>query len=282
MSLFQRESLSLGLSADELVCLDAQGQAQRWTLSDGALVPGAWTARLAQALETAGVPGRRAGRVQVVVANDLAQHWLCTPPVGTASLGELQAFAAARRAQIHGDAPQDWQVSADWRADRTFLCAGVPVVLVDALKGLLARAGRLEIVTELVHAWAPHGPARQGRPTGWLCLDSASGAALVSLSAGRPRALRTWRLPAQIDKADRASMISSEARREALRLGEAPPSQVRWLDLRHMRAQASLIRTEGDAPPKVALQGPASSDQVRSAAHWCAELARGGQAWSVS
>lgn len=282
MSLFRRERLSLGLSVDELVCLDAQGQAQRWALSGDTAVPGVWAGALAQALMAVGAPEHSAGPVKVVVANDLAQHWLCTPPVGTASLGELQAFASARRAQIHGDAPQDWRVTADWQVGGAFLCTGVPGAVVDVLKSAFAKAGRLEVVTELAHAWAPRGPARQGRPTGWLCLDSASGAALVSLAAGRPRALRTWRLPVQADKAARASMIAAEARREALRAGEAVPSQVRWLDLRHARPQASLIRSEGDAPPTVALQGPAAGGPVRSAAHWCAELARNLQAWSVS
>ncbi|RRS02411.1 hypothetical protein EIP75_20915 [Aquabacterium soli] len=282
MSLFRRERLSLGLSADELVCLDAQGRAQCWPLPGDPTVPGVWADALSQALRAVGALERRAGRVQVVVANDLAQHWLCTPPGGTASLGELQAFASARRAQIHGDAPQDWRVTADWQVGGAFLCTAVPGVVVDALKSAFAKAGRLGIVTELAHAWAPRGPAWQGRPTGWLCLDSASGAALVSLAAGRPRALRTWRLPGQADKAARASMIAAEARREALRVGEAVPSQVRWLDLRHARPQASLIRAEGDANPTAALQGPATDGPLRSAAHWCAELARGAQAWSVS
>lgn len=282
MSLFRREMLSLGLSADELVCLDARGQEQRWDLSGAPGAPGALAGALAEVLTAVDVSERRVRRVQVVVANDLAQHWLCTPPVGTASLAELQAFASVRRAQIHGDAPQDWRVTADWQVGGAFLCTGVPGVVVDALKSTFAKAGRLEITTELAHAWTPRGPACQNRPTGWLCLDSTSGVALVSLAAGRPRALRTWRLPVQADKAARASMIAAEARREALRVGEAVPSQVRWLDLRHTRPQDSLILADGDASPTVALQGPASGGPPRSAAQWCAQLALGAQAWSVS
>ena len=51
--------------------------------------------------------------VDVIVANDVAVHWLQNPPPGVRSLNELRDVAGARCAHLFGGAPSHWHLAGD-------------------------------------------------------------------------------------------------------------------------------------------------------------------------
>lgn len=63
--------------------------------------------------------------IDVIVANDLAAHWVQHPPASAKSFSELRLVAQARCAHLYGGTPQDWLIAADWDAKQPFVCAGL-------------------------------------------------------------------------------------------------------------------------------------------------------------
>lgn len=82
--------------------------------------------RLADPAEAASAFAAMSGTIDVVAGNDLAVHWMQQPPAAVRSLQELQLVAAARCAHLHGGAPTDWWVAADWSLRHPFVCAALP------------------------------------------------------------------------------------------------------------------------------------------------------------
>jgi hypothetical protein len=122
--------------------------------------------------------------VDVIAANDVAVHWLQTPPASVASLNELRLVAAARCAHLYGGAPRDWWVAADWNATVPFVCAALPYSMVSPLQQKLATAG---VATRWHTAWgvACGSDANTFPAEGWSALRSPNRVLLWHCRQGR-------------------------------------------------------------------------------------------------
>ena len=180
--------------------------------------------------------------VDAVVSSDLARHWLVTPPRGVKSLAELRAVAAARFEAIYSASALLWQIHADWRSDRAFVCAALPRGLVDTLPAALAAAcppagPRLQLGTTLGLALARHGHRLPGQ--GWCAVRMPEHLALFCSSRGDIGTLREWQSagrqgggsPGAETAALALDELVAELQREALRHGAAPPDALALLDL---------------------------------------------------
>jgi hypothetical protein len=168
-------------------------------------------------------------RLRIVFADDLACHWITSPPEGLQSLAELRAVAELRCAELFGDGPKDWLVSGDWQAGRPFVCAAVPRGLAEVLADECARRGlRCERRTAL--ACALQDGAGSLNDDGWTCIRSPRTLSLMHAARGRPRLLRILRQPVDAS-AQRVTQNAAQALHlEAARSGTPAGEHIRWLD----------------------------------------------------
>lgn len=158
------------------VAVDASGFA---CMASGHVLTGEHST-LAQAI----APLHSGDMLDVIVASDVAVHWLQAVPQSVASLAELRRAAAARCVQLFGATAGGWRVAGDWQTRQPFPCAAFPHSFADRI----ARAAR---TPESRIRWST-GPmtalARSGNglpPQGWTCLRTASTMALWHATLGR-------------------------------------------------------------------------------------------------
>jgi hypothetical protein len=168
--------------------------------------------------------------LDVIAGNDLTVHWVQTPPVDLASLGELQRIARARCAHLYGGAPADWIVAGDWDAQHPFVCAALP------------RAA----VTDLDRRFAPH-KCRTRWHTSWSIATCAATASFPRdgwCVMRTPQRLLLWHCRAArvdcmaglaIDRAHNTACLATMARQqiqiELARAERSPADVLHWLDL---------------------------------------------------
>lgn len=136
--------------------------------------------------------------VHFVLADELVRLWRVEPPVGAARLADLQAGAGLRFQSLFGEAPANWQISADWNATAPFFAAAVPRDLLKVLQ-LLADETGLHIVgiePQLVAALNRWRRALQ--PGAWFAQvqDGLLTLAVLEPDAAALRAVRVLPLPA--------------------------------------------------------------------------------------
>lgn len=160
--------------------------------------------------------------VTVVLADDLLRLWHVTPPPGATRPADLEAAAALRFQHLFGAVASDWRISADWDADRPFLAAAAPAVLLDQLAAA-AREHRfhlVEIVPQFVGAlnqWR-----RERRPGAWFG-QVAGGVLTLAAYEGRTlAAVRTGAIPPGADR----EWLEAHVAREALRVGVKRPERL--------------------------------------------------------
>lgn len=166
--------------------------------------------------------------VDVIAANDMAVHWLQTPPSSAASLDELRRVAAARCAHLHGGSPKDWWVAADWNATEPFVCAALPQSMVAPVQQRLAAAG---ISARWHTAW---GVACGCDPNpfpanGWSALRSPTRVMLWHCNGGRVDCLGVLSVCADTADPDAGALAVQRIRIESLRqasLANEPPHWV--------------------------------------------------------
>ncbi|NRF69151.1 hypothetical protein HLB44_19325 [Aquincola sp. S2] len=223
MSRWRREWRTLGLGSDALV-----GSANaEFTVLARPGMPGAWTEdELLAALQAALAPRPSLAGLRVAVAPELCRHWVHQPAGGLRSFGELRQTAEIRCGRLFGTGATDgWSVVADWGLDRPFVCAALPVTLVNALR----HAGRVLKVPLRIESAVLIALARLGvlldRP-GWLVWHTPSSIVLARGDGQRLTALRCARHGLPRDDERLRERLMAELRHERLTLGLADDEPV--------------------------------------------------------
>lgn len=168
--------------------------------------------------------------VDAIVAGDVARHWLQTPPSKLVSFEELRLVARARCALLYGQTSADWLVVGDWQATRSFVCAALPVALMESLQQAFQAQGvtvRWHTAFSLLCATQSHTfPA-----DGWSAIRSPTKVMLWHCSHGYVDGLAE--LAVGIDES-RESVVTRallQMRIDASRMENLVPSLLHWFDL---------------------------------------------------
>lgn len=189
--------------------------------------------------------GLRAGHpVDLVAANDLALHWLQTPPTAVRSLAELKTVAAARCAQLFGGAPHDWHVGGDWNATTPFPCAAMPRALVEPLQAQLARH-KVRAQWHTTWGLVCHHMAHRLPADGWVALRSPRRVILWHNRAGLAQQLVTRVVDPEADARQVASETLAQLQVERCRTDNTADGPLHWLDL---DASQAVINMPGVKP----------------------------------
>lgn len=184
----------------------------------------------AQALPLALAQLPRGVGVDVVAANDVAVHWLQTPPSSVASLDELRLVAAARCSQLYGGSSRDWWVAADWNALAPFVCGALPRSIVGPLQLQLAAAG----VTARWHtAWGVAcGSGTNTFPAhGWSALRSPTRVLLWHCSEGQVDCLNLQSVSVNTTDEDARAQAQRQARIEGIRDASLSVGPLHWINM---------------------------------------------------
>lgn len=205
----------LGLDGAGLALRDAAG-AVRWIGHGEAGRLGAF------------IGARRNAMVEVVVADDVAVHWVQRPPAGAQGLHELRAVAAARCAHLFGGTPADWWVAGDWQAVRPFVCAAVPRALAQPVRRQLEAAG---LRSDWQSAWARlcNRRAREIPAQGWSACRGPGRVTLWSCAGGRVTSVQSFAVPRDADPGHVEARVAERQTLEALNDGAIAPAPVHWL-----------------------------------------------------
>lgn len=208
------------------VCVGMAADGMAWQV-DGSLPASTATANEVSALAQQLAPR---ARVDVIVADDIAVHWLQTPPAGVRSLSELRQVAAARCALLFGGQPAGWWVAGDWSATRAFVCAGLPLERVGPLQRTLAHAKAQTTwnttVGLLLGSQAATCPA-----DGWSAARCAGRVVAWHGREGLVTALSCLNVGAQANAAEARAAVAQWQRMEALRDPALAAGSVHWVEL---------------------------------------------------
>jgi hypothetical protein len=235
-----RKALTLGLDLQQLAWLP-EGAPSRESITAGHLDG------VAQAL--AGVPP--GAMVNVIAANDIALHWLQTPPLSVASFGELRLTAAARCAHLYGGSLQDWWIAGNWSARQPFPCAALPQSVAIPLSQQLAQSG---VRVHWHTAWGLMCSARAGDfpSDGWSAVASPSRVVLWHCRASQVNCLAVLSVDACATEQQIAGQALQQMQVEALRSDDAALGVLHWLNLGQREEMSSLAGLErisvGPAP----------------------------------
>jgi hypothetical protein len=171
----------------------------------------------------------RSGIVDVIAGNDVALHWVQSPPASLTSFAELRLVAQARCAHLYGGAPGDWRIGADWQASRPFVCVALPQDVVLPIEECLAE---FKLVPRWHSAWSvlscilPHAFASQG----WNAVRSPARVVIWHCSNGQVDCMATCAV-AQQDSIEAARRASQQMRVEMSRSDQFGNAILHWLDL---------------------------------------------------
>ena len=252
-----RQHLALQAGADADPPLD-QALGADATAAGGGQALQAALSHLWQARAAGGRPLRAGQAVVVVVALDLARHWLVQAPAGAASLAEIQAVAQARFEAVHGSPAAAWRIAGDWRSSGAFLCAALPRSLADALLASCAAQGlRAQLGTTLGCALQIHAAALPD--DGFSVLRTPEHGVLLGARRGQPTLFKSWRAwPGDAPAGQTAAggpgpwqQAAAELQREQLRRGEAMPAQLSTLDLAALQGYPAAAPAAGLAAQRL-------------------------------
>lgn len=181
------------------------------------------------------------GAIHVVAGNDLAVHWIQQPPAAVRSLPELQLVAAARCAHLHGGAPGDWWIAADWSVRHPFVCAALPRVVAARLQ---EAAGGTRLQWHTAFGIAADQGARSVPDEGWSALRTPSRVVLWHCTRGRADALTGFTTAADAPSETVAAQLDVHLQLEAAAVGSPASARVHWCALGTSTDHAS---TEAEA-----------------------------------
>lgn len=228
MSLFRRELVGLGISAERIACAVRARNDHRVRFHRAPL---AATARrdtndISEALNAvlADVPDARQRSCHVVLASDCLREWIMEVPPGVKSMRELQQTAAARFTQIYCESSEQWRVTADWRIRGPMLCTAAPLRLVEPLRlALEQRTTGFKMTT--VTAIAISDAIATLPDPAWLCVRAYDHATILSITRGAIDLLRHVRT-GRTETAAQLEPVAAEITRICLRSSNAAPSRV--------------------------------------------------------
>lgn len=170
------------------------------------------------------------GTLDVIAGNDLALHWLQSPPRSIASLEELKRVAAVRCTQLYGGSTLDWWVSGDWSAGEPFMCAALPAAVIAPLQQALAASG---VGVHWHTAWSA-ACAREARSCpadGWSALRTPTRLMLWHCSKRRVDCLSTQVTAPDASSDEIAQQVLQQIRMETLRSTGLTGGAVHWITL---------------------------------------------------
>jgi hypothetical protein len=239
--------------------LRANGPTLRSSVVDPAR-PGASLEAMLEDFAPAGRQGR-AGRLEVVVDDGLAHHWLQQPVAGVRSLAELRDAARARCAQLFGDA-QALEIAGDWHLGRPFVCAALPRALVKELHHAAASRRTALRLGTLTAACLARGAGRLPAE-GWFGLRSESSLTLGCTHGSRLTALRCLSADPADTPAQAETSANGHLRAELARQAQATAAPLTWIDLRALPLPAADAQRGGN-------EGNDGEDRETLAAGICA------------
>jgi hypothetical protein len=170
----------------------------------------------------------RGASVDIIAGNDLAVHWLQAPPASARSLDELRMVAAVRCAHLHGGAPRDWWVAADWNATRHFACAALPEVVASPVREALAARG-VRVNWHTAWGLACSSRANEFPSEGWSALRSPTGVLLWHCRRGRADCIASFQLSPDAGDAHAAKQALQQVALERLRDASLTDGAIHWL-----------------------------------------------------
>lgn len=176
------------------------------------------------------VEGLRRGLIDIVAGNDLALHWVQTPPASLASFAELRLVAQARCVRLHGGTASEWRIAADWRADRPFVCAALPETVCAQIEQLLSP---YKLVPRWHSAWSvlSSGMSKGLPADGWSAVRSPARVVLWHCRDAQVDCMASWGVDPQQSGADAAQTALQHKQLEIARAGHADEGGLHWLDL---------------------------------------------------
>lgn len=168
--------------------------------------------------------------IDVIVGNDVALHWVQTPPASLASFVELRQIAQVRCAHLHGGSPEDWWVTGDWHASRLFVCAALPRAMVSTWEQQFAQC---QLVPRWHTTWgiASAGLASAFPIDGWSAMRSPARLVLWHCRKGRIDCMASL----ATDGREEPVQLTVKARQQILvensRTDHTAGDVVHWIDL---------------------------------------------------
>lgn len=168
--------------------------------------------------------------VEIIAANDLAVHWVQTPPAALASLKELRQISQARCAHLYGGSSEDWRVAGDWHSRHPFVCAALPMPVVTALEREFAQH---KLLPRWHTAWglASAGLARLFPASGWSAMRTSEHMVLWHCRDSRVDCLASLATASSDGPAQMAAKAKQRIQIENSRAEIATDDAVHWLDL---------------------------------------------------
>ena len=77
---------------------------------------------------------QRTQRTQRTQLDAATRYFMVTPPHNATRIADCASAAGQRFQEIYGEAPQAWEITADWDARLPFLACAAPRALLDALR----------------------------------------------------------------------------------------------------------------------------------------------------
>lgn len=199
--------------------------------SSGALAVASWSHRSNSAAPLQEALGQaKPGFIEVIAGNDVAIHWVQTPPASLTSFEELRLVAGARCAHLYGGAPSDWHIAGDWHPARPFVCSGLPRDVVLLMEQRLAE---FKLVPRWHTAWSvlSCGMARAFASDSWSAVRSPARVVLWHCTRAQVDGMTTWPVDAHEDTASAARRARQQVQLEISRSGHAGDGDLHWLDL---------------------------------------------------
>ena len=174
--------------------------------------------------------GLRPGPIDVVAGNDLALHWVQTPPASLASFSELRLVAQARCVHLHGGTPSDWRIAADWRADRPFVCAALPEAVCTQIEQLLLPS---KLVPTWHSAWSvlSSGMSKVLPADGWSAVRGPARVVLWHCQDAQVDCMVSWGVDPRQSGADAVQTALQKKQLEIARAGHSDDGKLHWLDI---------------------------------------------------
>jgi hypothetical protein len=172
----------------------------------------------------------RGASVDVIAGNDIAVHWLQTPPSSASSLEELRLVASARCVHLFGGTPQDWWIAADWDAVQPFACAALPTTKVAPLQNRLAASG---IQAQWYTNWGVACAAKRNTfsSEGWSALRSPSRLLLWHCRKGRLDCLAAQSISPDTEDQEAVAQALQQTKLETLRDPSLTDGPIHWVTL---------------------------------------------------
>lgn len=185
----------------------------------------------------------RTSAVQWVAAPSLLKHWLQEPPDHVQSLSELHAVSHHRAQHLFGSVQPfsttgqatSWNISADWHASRSYLCAALPQNWAAPLMGKESMQDTIVVSNKASAIVSPLQLVfskfqKQFPSHGWLAVVAANALYLMNFKNKQCVHFRSLQLAIDLKIEELQTIALVEWRRDMLRT-QQNSEQLHWLCL---------------------------------------------------